>query len=75
MASGRTRSELLCDGNIVPLKRSGAVITSGLADDPGMIGKGYADLRDLPPGGTRIGIIRKLPCHSFRSRSRFLPAI
>lgn len=23
-----------------------------VADDPGMIGEGYADLRDLPLGGT-----------------------
>jgi hypothetical protein len=38
-----------------------------------MIGKGYADLRDLPLGGTWIGIIRKLACHSFGSRSR-IPA-
>ena len=38
-----------------------------------MIGKGYADLRDLPLGGTWIGIIRKLACHSFGSRSRSLP--
>ncbi len=45
------------------------------ADDPGMIGKGYADLRDLPLGGIRIGTIQKLACHSFGSRSRSLPAI
>jgi len=30
-----------------------------------MIGKGYPDLRDLPLGGTWIGIIRKSACHSF----------
>jgi hypothetical protein len=40
-----------------------------------MIRIGYADLRDLPLGGTRIGIIRKLACDSFGSRSRSLPAI
>jgi hypothetical protein len=28
-----------------------------------MIGKGYSDLRDLPLGGTWIGIIWKLACH------------
>jgi hypothetical protein len=40
------------------------------AGDPGMIGKGYADLRDLPlgePGSGSFG--------NFGSRSRFLPAI
>ena len=46
-----------------------------LADYAGVIGKGYADLRDLPLGGTWIGMIRKLACHSFGSRSRSLPAI
>ena len=34
-----------------------------------MIGKGHADWRDLPRGGTWIGIIRKLACHSFESRN------
>jgi hypothetical protein len=46
-----------------------------VADYPGMIGKGYADLRDLPLGGAWIGIIRKLDCHSFGSRSQSLPAV
>src|SRR4030081_959309 len=45
------------------------------ADDPGMIGEGYADLRDLPLEGIWIVIIRKLACHSLGSRSRSLPAI
>src|SRR5437879_3732203 len=51
--------------------------TSGfvLADYAGVIGKGYADLRDLPLAETWIGMIRKLACHSFGSRSRSLPAI
>ena len=31
-----------------------------IADYPGMIGKGNSDLRDLPQGGTWMGIIRKL---------------
>src|SRR5271165_5429854 len=45
------------------------------ADFPGMIGRGYADSRDLPRRGTWIGIIRKSSRHSFGSRSQSLPAI
>ena len=48
---------------------------SGYADYPGMIGKGCADLRDLPLLGTWIGIILKLSCDCFGSRRRSLPTI
>ena len=36
-------------------------IASGLATYPGMIGKGYADLRDLPLGGTESGSFGNWP--------------
>jgi hypothetical protein len=45
------------------------------ADHPGIVGKGHADLRDLPLGGTWIGINRKSACHPFGSRNQLLPAI